>query len=263
MAEVVLEVKDLYCGYGGKPVLKGVGFAMAEGEFVGVIGPNGSGKTTLLRAIVGVLQPQSGAIFFAKRRIEEIGRRELARHIAVVTQSPEMPPFYTVAEFVLLGRIPHRRHLQLWETKEDLKIAEWAMDLTGVSHLRHRKMGELSGGERQLAAVARALSQRPRLLLLDEPTAHLDIGHQIQVIELLQGLNRRESLSVIVIMHDLTMAALHCQRLVLLHDGRLRISGPPPMVLTKEIIEEVYGAPVQVLKEPQSGSPLVIPMSGG
>jgi iron complex transport system ATP-binding protein len=262
MGGSMLEIKGLSCGYGKRVVLLDVGFGVQKGEFMGVIGPNGSGKTTLMRAINGYLPLTKGAILFEGKRINRIVRRELATKVAVVTQSPEgMPPF-SVEEFILLGRIPHWGRLQLLETKQDVEITERAMELTKIDHLRSRRMEELSGGERQLVFVARAIAQEPRLLFLDEPTVHLDIGHQVQIMDLLRQLNREWSLTIVVVLHDLTLASLYCDRLILLHKGRLHSIGPPTDVLTRGVIEEVYRTGVTVMETPVGGRPIILPVSG-
>jgi iron complex transport system ATP-binding protein len=238
-----------------------VSFAIKRGEFIGIIGPNGSGKTTLLRAITGFLRVSRGHISLEGREIYHLAHRELAQKVAVVTQSPEAAPPFSVEEFVLLGRVPHWGRLQLLETHKDVEKAERAMALTGIAYARDRKMGDLSGGEQQLAFVARALAQEPHLLLLDEPTAHLDIGHQGQIMDLLSQLKREQSLTIVVVLHDLALASLYCQRLILLHQGRLRKIGPPKRVLTKEMVEEVYQTTVKVMQTPGKGRPIILPMA--
>jgi iron complex transport system ATP-binding protein len=258
----MLEINGLSCGYGKQVVLQGVSFAIKRGEFVGIIGPNGSGKTTLLRAITGLLRPFAGTISLEGRETHETARRELAQKVAVVTQLPEATPPFSVEEFVLLGRVPHWGRFQLLETHKDVEKTGTAMVLTGIAYARDCTMGELSGGEQQLAFVARALAQEPRLLLLDEPTAHLDIGHQGQIMDLLRQLNREQSLTIVVVLHDLALASLYCQRLILLHHGRLRKIGPPRRVLTKEVIEEVYQTTVRVVKAPGKGGPIILPLAG-
>jgi iron complex transport system ATP-binding protein len=259
---MMLEINGLSCGYGKQVVLQGVSFAIKRGEFVGIIGPNGSGKTTLLRTITGLLHPFEGTISLEGRETHEMARRELAQKVAVVTQLPEATPPFSVEEFVLLGRVPHWGRFQLLETHKDVEKAETAMALTGIAYARDCRMGELSGGAPQLAFVARALAQEPRLLLLDEPTAHLDIGHQGQIMDLLRQLNREQSLTIVVVLHDLALASLYCQRLILLHQGRLRKIGPPRRVLTKEVIEEVYRTTVRVVKAPGKGGPIILPLAG-
>jgi iron complex transport system ATP-binding protein len=259
---MMLEISGLSCGYGKRVVLQGVSFVIKPREFMGIIGPNGSGKTTLLRTITGLLRPFEGTISLEGRETHEMARRELAQKVAVVTQLPEATPPFSVEEFVLLGRVPHWGRFQLLETHKDVEKAERAMALTGIAYARDRWMGELSGGEQQLAFVARALAQEPRLLLLDEPTAHLDIGHQGQIMDLLRQLNKEQSLTIVVVLHDLALASLYCQRLILLHQGRLRKIGPPRRVLTKEVIEEVYRTTVRVVKAPGKGGPIILPLAG-
>jgi iron complex transport system ATP-binding protein len=257
----MLEIKGISCGYGKRIVLHDVGFGVLKGEFVGVIGPNGSGKTTLMRAINGFLPLVKGALLLEGKGIQWMVRRDLATKVAVVTQAPEGVPPFSVEEFILLGRIPHWGRLQLLETKKDVEVAERSMALTGIDHLRTRGMKELSGGERQLVFVARALAQEPRLLFLDEPTAHLDIGHQVQIMDLLRQLNREQSLTIVVILHDLTLASLYCDRLILLHEGRLHRIGLPMDVLTEDVIEEVYRTAVTVMETPVEGRPVILPLS--
>lgn len=259
MGGLLLEIKGLFCGYGKKTILRGVSFGINTGAFVGIIGPNGSGKTTLLRAINGFLPPAKGTISLKGKGTHEMDRRELAKQMAVVTQLPEATSPFSVEEFVLLGRVPHWRRFQFLETEKDLETAERVMALTGIDHLRGRRMEELSGGERQLVFLARALAQEPHLLLLDEPTAHLDIGHQVQIMELLSQLNREQSLTIVVVLHDLTLASLYCERLILLDQGRLRAIGPPQQVLTKGVIEEVYQTAVRVMEAPGGGRPVILP----
>lgn len=257
---MMLKINGLSCGYGKRIVLDKVSFVIKRGEFVGIIGPNGSGKTTLLRTITGFLRPSRGHITLEGSEIHHMARRELAQRVAVVTQSPEAAPPFSVEEFVLLGRVPHWGRFQLQETQRDVEKAERAMELTGIVYARDCAMGELSGGEQQLVFLARALAQEPRLLLLDEPTAHLDIGHQGQIMELLRQLNRERSLTIAVVLHDLVLASLYCERLILLHHGRLRKIGIPKRVLTKEIIEEVYQTKVRIMQTSGMGRPIILPV---
>jgi iron complex transport system ATP-binding protein len=261
MGGSMLTITGLSCGYGKRIVLRELSFAIKKGEFAGVIGPNGSGKTTLLRAITGFLPFLKGTISLEGEETRHMGRRSLAQKVAVVTQAPDIMPPFSVEEFVLLGRVPHWGGFQLLETTKDRAIAEGAMEMAGIGDLRERRMGELSGGERQLVFVARALAQTPHLLLLDEPTAHLDIGHQVQIMDLLRELNREGSLTIIVVLHDLTLAGLYCDRLILLNEGRLRAIGSPQGVLTKKVIEEVYQTQVTVTETPSGGRPVILPVS--
>lgn len=256
----MLEIKNLSCGYDSKIVLQDINFKTESGELIGIIGPNGSGKTTLLRAITRVLKPARGEIFFAGRNIGQLGFKELAKEIAVVSQNLE-PGELTVEEFVLLGRIPWYKRFQFLETKRDKEVAERCMALTDISELKGQPMSEISGGERQLALIARALTQEPKLLLLDEPTAHLDITHQVAILDLIRRLNREFGLTVIMVLHDLNLAGEYCDRLILLNSGKIRKIGKPEEVLTYRIIEEVYKTVVVVERNPISSKPYILVVS--
>jgi iron complex transport system ATP-binding protein len=258
----MLDIKSISCGYGRRMVLTGVSMGVERGEFLGIIGPNGSGKTTLLRAISGFLPLAKGRIIIEGRKREHITRREQAQKMAVVTQSSDQIPLFSVEEYVVLGRLPYHGYLQFMETTRDVAAARRAIGLTGITHLKGRMMGELSGGERQLVSVARAIAQEPRLLLLDEPTAHLDIGHQVQIMDLLRQLNSGYSLTIVLVLHDLTLASLSCDRLVLLDQGRVRKIGRPAAVLTRKILEEVYKTSVDIMKTSLKGRPLILPALG-
>lgn len=256
----MLNINNLTCGYDSKVVLTDISLLVEDRQLVGIIGPNGSGKTTLLRAITRVLRPKSGEITLHGKNIWKMNTRELARSVAVVSQSVEAGPM-TVEEYVLLGRIPYYERFQFLETKKDREIAREAMELTDSLQLKDKLMGEISGGERQLALVARALAQEPVLLLLDEPTAHLDIAHQVRILDLVRKLNRERGLTVIMVLHDLNLAAEYCRHLVLLSDGRIRKAGTPEEVIDYKTIEDTYDTVVVVEKNPISGKPFVMVVS--
>lgn len=257
----MLDIQGLTCGYGSEFLLKDVNFAVRRGQIVGVIGPNGSGKTTLLRAITKVIVPLKGTIHLDGVDTSRLSAKGLARKLAVVSRPNEDDVKITVEEYVLLGRIPHREGLGLLENKKDLQVAREAMALTDILALKERYMTDLSSGERQLASIARAIAQEPGLLLLDEPTSHLDIAHQIRVLDLVRRLNRESGLTVVIVLHDLNLAAQYCDRLLLLDGGFVRKEGNPEEVLTYEIIESVYKTVVVVRKNPISLKPYVILVS--
>ena len=256
----MLSVRGLVCGYDSRFFLKDVCLEVGRGELLGVIGPNGSGKTTLIRAISRVLKPVKGEVLLEGRNIWEMDLKTFARKVAVVSQDAQAG-FMKIKEYVLLGRIPHYRGLQFLETKRDLEAAERAMSMTGILHLKDRPLMDISGGERQLALIARALAQEPELLLLDEPVAHLDIAHQVAVLDLIKRLNRELGLTVVVVLHELNLASEFCHRLLLLDRGRVHSMGTPKEVLTQETLREVYKADVLVKEHPISSKPYVIVMS--
>ena len=256
----MLEIKNLTCGYDANFFLNDINLEVENRELVGIIGPNGSGKTTLLKGMTRVLKPKKGGIFLEGRNITEMGVRELAKRIAVVSQSFETGSM-SVEEFVLLGRIPHFERFQFLETKMDLEIARKCMMLTDTLRFKDRPISEISGGERQLALIARALAQEPKLLLLDEPTTHLDITHQVAILDLISRLNKELELTVIMVLHDLNLASEYCHRLVLINEGKIYKIGIPSQVLNYQTIEEVYKTVVVVETNPISSKPyiLVIP----
>ena len=230
---------------GGRPVVREVTAEVERGEWVALIGPNGAGKTTLLRAIAGLL-PYDGQISLFERPAADLERRERARLLAVVPQEPETPPWLTVAEYALMGRTPHLGPLAR-EGAADRDAAARALDRLGLEPFAERPLGTLSGGERQRVVVARALAQEAPIVLLDEPTAALDIGHQQQALELLDALRSADGLTLVAAMHDLTLAAQYADRVLLLAEGRIVADGAPADVLTESALAEHYGASVRVV----------------
>ena len=257
--DLILELKNLKCGYDSF-FIKNINLKVKKGDFIGIIGPNGSGKTTLIRALTNVIKISDGVILLNGVSVWKLGYKKLARKVAVVSQNPEVG-FLTVEDFVLLGRIPHYKKFQFFETQKDLDVAEKCMELTGILKLRDQFIGETSGGERQLAFIARALCQEPELILLDEPTTFLDISHQVGILDLIKRLNRDSGLTVIMVLHDLNLASEYCDQLVLMNNGRIHKIGSPEEVLTYQIIEEVYQTVVVVEKSPISSRPYVFLVS--
>lgn len=257
----MLEVRDLTVAYGRLVALRRVSLSLRAGELLGVVGPNGSGKSTLIRAITRLVRPLGGDIRIDGKDVGRLSQRELARWTAVVPQSPYLPDVFTVLEVALMGRTPHLGLLQS-EGRADLAAVRRALERTDTWHLASRRMGELSGGERQRVVVARALAQETPLLLLDEPTAHLDMGHQAAVLDLVRQLCRREGKGVLAAIHDLSLAGQYCDRLVMLNEGRIVGEGEPEDVLSPQLLASVYGTRVSVFSHPLTGRPVVTPMSG-
>jgi len=230
---------------GGRPVVDRVDADVADGEWVALIGPNGAGKTTLLRALARLV-PFAGEIELDGTPLADLGRGELARLVAVVPQEPSTPPWMTVAEYVLLGRTPHLGPLAK-EGARDREAAARALARLDLLGFVERRLGTLSGGEKQRVVVARALAQEAAIVLLDEPTAALDIGHQQQALDLLDGLRAESGLTLVAAMHDLTLAAQYADRMVLLDGGRVVADGAPTEVLTAPVIARHYGAAIDVV----------------
>lgn len=241
-------------------VVDDVSLAIAPGDLVGILGPNGSGKTTLLKMLSGTLTPSAGDLQFERRPLGSWSRRELARRIALVPQETHAPFDFTVLDIVLMGRFPHLGTFAL-EGPADLAIARRALASTGTSAFEARPFATLSGGEKQRVVIASALAQSPELLLLDEPTASLDLGHQLDVQLLLAALNRDDRVTMVLSTHDLNLAAALCRHLILLRDGRVIAQGPTDEVLTPETVRALYGVDADVHRHPIAGHLTVTPLA--
>lgn len=252
-----LEAERLDFAYGGRRVVRDVSLALAAGEVIGIIGPNGSGKTTLVRLLSGVLVPQAGMVRLGGAPLTALGRREIARRIAVLPQAPRLDFPFTALEAVLMGRAPHRSGLGL-PGRHDVEVARWAMTLVDVAGLASRPVDALSGGERQRVFLARALAQEPGVLLLDEPTAHLDLRHQVGILGVARDLARERGLAVASVLHDLNMAARWCDRLVLLAAGTVVAAGSPGDVLVPERLAAAFGIGVTVHEDGPARVPVVV-----
>jgi iron complex transport system ATP-binding protein len=255
-----VELRGVSVDLDRRPVLRELDLTVPGGARLGLIGPNGSGKTTLLRAIAGLV-PHRGRVRIGDAPPGGLSRRELARRIALVPQSPAVPAGMTVTDYVLLGRTPYIPYLGT-ETRRDLAIVADVLDHLDLGAFAGRALDSLSGGERQRAVLARALAQQAPVLLLDEPTTGLDVGHQQQVMELVDTLRRDLELTVVSAMHDLTLAGQFADQLVLLDRGRIAAAGPPRAVLTEEVIARHYHASVRVLEDPGGGI-VVVPVRAG
>jgi iron complex transport system ATP-binding protein len=250
MKNILLKFDDVSFSWvpGGVPVLSGLSLTMRSGEMAAVLGPNGAGKSTLLRVASGYLKPTSGEVYIAGASNGRAGRREIARRVAMVPQYSSIYLPYTVEELARLGRFPWRGLLGRW-TGADERALSRALKVTGVAALADRPVTELSGGEFQRAVIAKALAQEPELLLLDEPTAHLDISYQMQIFEIISGLNRDDGLTVLAVLHDINLAATFFDRIILIRDGRVYFDGPKDEALTPENVAAVFDWPVKAIIE--------------
>ena len=259
MSQYPLLVKGVRFAYGLRTVLQDIDLEARTGEIVGLVGPNGSGKTTLIRIISGIVAPHHGGIYIQGSEVSSLRPRDRARLVATVQQSPAVPPGFTALEVVLMGRNPHLGLLQ-WEGPKDIEVCRHAMELTDTWEFAQRLLSSLSGGELQRVFIARALAQETPLLLLDEPTAHLDISYQTGVLDIIDSIRRETDVTVLMAMHDLTLAAQYCDRIAALHEGNIFASGEPSAVLTDDVVSTVFGARVSIIRHPVHGTPVVLPV---
>ena len=252
-----LTSESLSLRYNGRDAVHEVSLDLESGELIAIVGPNGSGKTTLLRGLSRLLSPVAGQVLLDGEDIRAISSRDVARRLAVLPQEHPEGVDITVHELVWRGRAPHQGILQR-ATATDHEAVAWALEAADVSHIAARPLGSLSGGERQRAWIALALAQQPRVLLLDEPTSFLDVQHQVEVMALLSRLNA-EGMTIIAVVHDLALAGRFMQRVIGMRDGRIAFDGPAGEVLRPEPLEEVFGVPMVVLEDPESGLPVPLP----
>jgi len=256
-ATALLSIHGVTVSYGVRPVLRGVSLEVRRGDLVVLLGPNGAGKTTLLRTIAKIVSPQLGTVLLDGRDIATIPTPQLMRSLSVLPQTEGSAFSFTVQDIVAMGRIPHLPPLAPL-SPHDWQIVREAMEATDVWELRDRLFTELSGGEQRRVIIAKALAQEPQLLLLDEPTANLDLHYQLEVVELLQRLNRERGITVMAVMHDLNLATLLGERFILMQQERIYAMGTAEEVLTAQNIQQVYGVPVVVTRHPLNGKPIVL-----
>lgn len=248
-----LSVDGVCFSYGSKDVLSDIDLETRDGEIIGILGPNGSGKTTLLKCLNRSLSPKAGTVLIDDRDFKDMSRREIATHMAVVPQSANVNFPFTALDIVLMGRTPELKRFES-ESKRDLEIVQEAMELTNIEHLANRPMDQLSGGERQRVIIARALAQKPKILLLDEPTLHLDVNHQLDILDLITGLARKERLIVVFVTHDLALAARYCDKLILMQRGKIVAAGDVMDALTPANLRRVFGIEASVYFDERIGA---------
>ncbi|MFS0656134.1 heme ABC transporter ATP-binding protein [Bacillus sp. 179-C3.3 HS] len=254
----MIQVKEVRGGYGNKKVIDGVSFEIKQGEFVGILGPNGSGKTTLLKMIAGIMPPESGQVCLDKQPIQSYGAKALAQKLAVLPQKTEQAFSFTVEETVQFGRYPYQKGWLQSITKEDMDIVHQVMEQTDIIQFKDQSIHELSGGEQQRVYLAQALAQQPEYLLLDEPTSFLDLAYQKHLLDLIKQETYSSKLAVIGVFHDVNIASLYCDRLLLLHEGKTEMLGSPERVLTTDRIHRVYETNVTSLQHPFRANPQFI-----
>lgn len=253
----MLKIHDITVNYGDSEILHKLSLSVEAGEVVSLIGPNGAGKTTLIRAISGVLPLRSGSVAVNEQDLASISIDERARLLAVVPQARKLPPEYSVQQAVLMGRTPYLGWLGN-PGKTDYEKTTWAIDRTHISNFKERRVGELSGGEQQLVLVARALAQDSPVILLDEPTAHLDLRHQATILDLVKNLAGERGLAVLMSLHDLNLVSLYSDRIALLSNGNILAFGSPQEVLIPKYLSEVYQVPLDIIPHPYRDVPLVL-----
>lgn len=242
-----LQVENLQFGYRKELVLKGLSFNIEKGKFVSIIGPNGSGKSTLLKTLNQLYSPSQGGILIDGNNINRLKKKELARKIALVPQDTLIDYDFTVEDIVLMGRHPYKGRFQK-EDEKDYKIVNEVLKMTNTFHLKDRIITEISGGERQRVIIAKALAQKPSIILLDEPTSHLDINHQIEILSLLKKLNEEMGTTIVIVIHDVNLASRYSDEIIMLNEGKILEIGRPEKVITKKNIEFAYDLKVEIEK---------------
>ncbi|MDR1077902.1 MAG: ABC transporter ATP-binding protein [Propionibacteriaceae bacterium] len=254
-----LAAERLTLAYGDLTVVDGLDLVVPPGAITAIVGPNACGKSTLLRALSRLLAPKSGHVVLDGQAIHRLPAKQVARTLGLLPQSPIAPDGITVADLVGRGRHPHQGLFARWSTEDDEAVAE-ALDATDTVGLADRPVDELSGGQRQRVWIALVLAQRTDLLLLDEPTTFLDVRHQLEVLDLLTDLNRRRGTTIVLVLHDLNLAARYADHLIALASGRVQAAGPPSEVLTEDVVQAVFGLAAHVVTDPVSGRPLMLPI---
>ena len=258
-ADHTLDAEHLTLGYGELTVVDDLSLVVPPGRITAIVGANACGKSTLLRSMSRLLKPRSGQVVLDGREVHKTPARQLARTLGLLPQSPLAPEGITVADLVGRGRHPHQGLLSRWSTDDDRAVAE-ALEATETTALADRSVDELSGGQRQRVWIAMALAQQTDVLLLDEPTTFLDVSHQVEVLDLLTDLNRRRGTTIVMVLHDLNLAARYADHLVALAAGRVHAAGTPGEVLTEDCVRAVFGLDSRVVADPTTGAPMMLPL---
>ncbi|WP_069649119.1 ABC transporter ATP-binding protein [Caloranaerobacter ferrireducens] len=258
--KTAIEVESLYFSYGDSLVLRDINFKIEKGEFVSIIGPNGSGKSTLLKNMISIYKPSRGLIKIDGKELGEYKAKELAKKVAIVPQDTNIAYDFSVFDVVMMGRNPYLGRFQK-ESYKDFQIVKDSLKLTDTLHLKDKSINQISGGERQRVIIARALAQQPEIILLDEPTSHLDINHQLEILSLLKKLNTEKNMTIVIVIHDINLATRYSNKMILLNKGEILSIGKPKEVITYENIEAAYNLNVVITKDLYTNSPYLMPLT--
>ncbi|WP_113928777.1 ABC transporter ATP-binding protein [Bacillus sp. P14.5] len=253
----MLSTKSLFIAYKEKMIVEDLHIEIPGGRITSIIGPNGSGKSTILKTIARIMKPKSGVIYLDSKAIHEQSTKEIAKKMAILPQHPSAPEGLTVYELVSYGRSPHQKGFGS-QTKEDRKMVRWAIHTTGVASFANRPVDSLSGGQRQKVWIAMALAQGTDLLLLDEPTSFLDLAHQLEVLELLERLNKTKSITIVMVLHDLNLASRFSDNMVAVDGGKVIKEGNPDDVMTREVLQKAFNIDVEIVTDPEIGKPVCL-----
>jgi iron complex transport system ATP-binding protein len=255
-----LEARELRVGYGGPDVVAGLDLTIAAEQVTAIVGANGCGKSTLLRALARLITPTAGSVLLDGREIRDLSSKDVAKRLGLLPQSPTAPENLTVEDLVARGRYPHQGLFRQWSPSDEAAVEE-ALAATATAEFRGRPLDELSGGQRQRAWIAMALAQQTELLLLDEPTTYLDLAHQIDVLDLLDGLVAERGRTVVMVLHDINQACRYADQLVAMRDGRVHAAGAPGEIVDDRFIHDVFGLEARVVDDPVTGTPLCLPIA--
>ncbi|MBW4477630.1 MAG: ABC transporter ATP-binding protein [Tolypothrix brevis GSE-NOS-MK-07-07A] len=254
-----IETRNLTLGYDGATIIKSLDLTISKGQITALVGANGCGKSTLLRGLARLLKPNKGSVYLDAADIFKISTKDIAKKLGILTQGPVPPEGLTVKDLVVCGRFPYQNWLQQW-TKEDERLVDIALEITRMKELAERELDTLSGGQRQRAWIAMSLAQDTDILLLDEPTTFLDLAHQIEVLDLLWELNQNQGRTLVMVLHDLNQACRYADYLVAVKEGQVFATGEPELVMTEEMVKEVFGLECRVFPDPVSGTPMCVPI---
>lgn len=256
---MILSTDAVSLGYGGVPVVQAATTTFPEGKVTAIVGGNGCGKSTLLKGLARVLTPTSGEVLLGDTPIRQLPTRAVAKILGLLPQAPSCPDGVPVVDLVGRGRTPHRRRFGGWSATDEQAVGR-ALELTGTTELASRPMAELSGGQRQRVWIAMVLAQETELLLLDEPTTYLDLAHQVEILELMRDLNQQEGRTIIMVLHELNLAARYCDQMIAMREGSIVAEGAPGDVLTAESVREIFGLEAMIVPDPVRGTPMVVPL---